>query len=243
MTMAKKKNLPGRSEEYPTEKIVEALRKVSAAITSDLYLEDILRLIVTVTAGVMNSKICSLMLLNEKNELEIKATQSINPEYIRKPNLKIGEGIAGKVALEKKPMVVYDVQSEREYKHKDLAKKEGLASLLSVPLMVKGKVIGVLNTYTSSPHKFTQEEIEILETVANQAAVAIENTHLMVEKRVIEEELESRKLVERAKGILMKKRELSEEDAFRFIQKESMNRRTSMRRVAEAIILGEQLQK
>ena len=208
-----------------------------------LYLEDILRLIVTVTAGVMNSKICSLMLLNDKKELEIKATQSINPEYIRKPNLKMGEGIAGKVAIENRPIVVFDVQSEKEYIHKDLARKEGLASMLSVPLAVRGKVIGVLNTYTSTSHEFSEEEIEILQTVASQAAVTIENTHLMVKTRVIEEELAGRKMIERAKGILMRKKGLGEEEAFRFIQKESMNRRTSMRQVAEALILGEQLQK
>jgi len=230
-------------QEHSTGKILNALSKVSAAISSDLYLEDVLRLIVTVTAGVMNSKICSLMLLNDKKELEIKATQSINPEYIRKPNLKMGEGVAGKVAVENRPIVVFDVQSEKEYVHKDLARKEGLASMLSVPLAVRGKVIGVLNTYTSTPHEFSEEEIEILQTVASQAAVTIENTHLMVKTRVIEEELAGRKMIERAKGILMRKKRLGEEEAFRFIQKESMDRRTSMRQVAEALILSEQLQK
>jgi len=239
----KKKPKKTKTREHSTGEILNALSKVSAAISSDLYLEDILRLIVTVTAGVMNSKICSLMLLNDKNELEIKATQSINPEYIRKPNLKMGEGIAGKVAIENRPIVVFDVQSEKEYIHKDLARKEGLASMLSVPLAVRGKVIGVLNTYTSTPHKFSEEEIEILQTVAGQAAVTIENTHLIVKTRVIEEELAGRKMIERAKGILMRKKGLGEEEAFRFIQKESMDRRTSMRQVAEALILGEQLQK
>ena len=239
----KKAPKKAKTPKHSAGEILEALSKVSAAISSDLYLEDVLRLIVTVTAGVMNSKICSLMLLNDKKELEIKATQSINPEYIRKPNLKMGEGIAGKVAIENRPIVVFDVQSEKEYIHKDLARKEGLASMLSVPLAVRGKVIGVLNTYTSTPHKFSEEEIEILQTVASQAAVTIENTHLMVKTRVIEEELAGRKLIERAKGILMRKKGLGEEEAFRFIQKESMDRRTSMRQVAEALILSEQLQK
>ncbi|MFA5393452.1 MAG: GAF domain-containing protein [Candidatus Ratteibacteria bacterium] len=239
----KKAPQKAKIREHSTAEILNALSKVSAAISSDLYLEDVLRLIVTVTAGVMNSKICSLMILNDKKELEIKATQSINPEYIRKPNLKMGEGIAGKVAIENRPIVVFDVQSEKEYIHKDLARKEGLASLLSVPLAVRGKVIGVLNTYTSTPHEFSEEEIEILQTVASQAAVTIDNTHLIVKTRVIEEELEGRKMIERAKGILMRKKGLGEEEAFRFIQKESMDRRTSMRQVAEALILGEQLQK
>jgi two-component system, response regulator PdtaR len=239
----KKRPKKTKAREHSTGEILNALSKVSAAISSDLYLEDVLRLIVTVAAGVMNSKICSLMLLNDKKELEIKATQSINPEYIRKPNLKIGEGVAGKVVMENRPITVFDVQSEKEYIHKDLARKEGLASMLSVPLAVRGKVIGVLNTYTSVPHEFSEEEIEILQTVASQAAVTIENTHLIVKTRVIEEELESRKMIERAKGILMRKKGLGEAEAFRFIQKESMNRRTSMRQVAEALILSEQLQK
>ena len=127
----------------------EALSKVSRTITSDLYLEDILKLIVTVTAEIMDSKICSLMLIDEKTrELVLKATQSMSEAYNKKPHLKIGEGIAGKVALQNKPISVYDLTKEPEYKYKDIAKKEGLRSLLCVPLSVKGRVIGVLNNYT-----------------------------------------------------------------------------------------------
>jgi len=73
--------------------------------------------------------------------------------------------------------------------------------------------------------------------VANQAAIVIENTQLMVKSKIIQEELESRKLIERAKGILMKTQKLSEEEAFRKIQRMAMNARRSMREVAEAIIL------
>ncbi|MCM8823040.1 MAG: GAF and ANTAR domain-containing protein [Candidatus Omnitrophica bacterium] len=223
-------------------KQIEALSKISQAISSDLYLEDILKLIVTVTAEVMNSKICSLMLLDEKNELVLKATQSISEEYRKKPPLKPGEGIAGIVARENKPIVVEDVRNDPRYIHQDIAKKEGLCSLASVPLSVKGKLIGVLNLYTSSPHKFTKGEIETLITVANQAAIVIENSKLLVQTRVIQEELETRKLVERAKGILMKQG-LTEEEAFRKIQKKSMDLRKPMRDIAEAIILTNEIQK
>jgi signal transduction protein with GAF and PtsI domain len=225
-------------------KQLEAISKVSQAITSNLYLEDILKLIVTVTAEVMSSKICSLMLLDEdKKELTIRATQSISEIYNKKPNLKLGEGIAGKVALENKPKVVYDVSKEPEYKYREIAQKEGLKSLLSVPLNVKGKIVGVLNLYTSKPHKFTQNEINILTTVANQAAITIENAQLLVKSQIAEEALETRKAVERAKGILMKDLQLSEEEAFRKIQKQSMNTRRSMRQIAEAIILAKELRR
>ncbi len=228
----------------PSEEQIKALTKISKAIASDLYLEDILRLIVTVTAEVMGSNICSLMLIDEKkNELVIRATQSISEEYNKKPPLKVGEGIAGKVAKENKSIVVKDVIKEKEYKHKDIAKKEGLYSLLCVPLAVKGKVIGVINCYTSTPHNFSETEINILTSIANQAAVAIENTELMVKSKVIQEELEARKRIEHAKGILMKDQGLTEEQAYLKLQRYSMDHRKTMREVAEAIILAADMKK
>lgn len=225
-------------------KQLEAISKVSRSITSNLYLEDILKLIVTVTAEIMDSKICSLMLIDEKTgNLVLKATQSMSEAYNKKPHLKIGEGVAGKVALENKPIAVYDLSREPEYKSKAIAEKENLKSLLSVPLAVKGKVIGVLNNYTSYPHKFTKDEINILTTVASQASIVIENSELMVKTKVIQEELESRKAVERAKGILMRQQGLSEEEAFRKIQRQSMDIRKSMREIADAIILIDNMKK
>ncbi len=221
---------------------LKALSTISQALTSDLYLEDILRLIVTVTAEVMDSKICSLMLLDEqKNELVVRATQSISPLYNKKPNIKIGEGIAGIVVKENKPIIVIDVRKDPRYLNREIARKENLCSLLSVPLRVKGRVIGVFNLYTSKLHRFSDSEVKVLTTVANQAAIAIEHARVMVESQVIKDELATRKVLERAKGILMRQDSLSEEEAFRKIQKTSMDTRRSMREIAEAIILTSQL--
>lgn len=223
-------------------KQIEALSKISEAITSDFYLEDILRLIVVVTAEVMNSKICSLWLLDEKEErLKIRATQSMSQEYLKERTLKLGEGVVGYVAKGNTPSVILDVQKEPRYKEKELARKEGLVSMLSVPMCVKDRVIGVINCYTSAPYKFTETDVNVLTTVANQAAIAIENTELMVKTRVIQEELEIRKMVERAKDVLMQDRGISGEEAFRRLQKQSMNTRKSMREVAEAIILAREI--
>jgi signal transduction protein with GAF and PtsI domain len=228
----------------PYEDHIKALSKISKAVASELYLEDILRLIVAVTAQTMGSNICSLVLIDEKTQtLVIRATQSVSEAYNKKPPLKIGEGIAGKVAKENKPMSIKDVTKEKEYKYREIAKKEGLCSLLSVPLAVKGRVIGVLNCYTAESHDFTETETDILLSIASQAAVAIENTELMVKSRVIQEELEERKKVERAKGIMMKDGGLSEEEAYLRLRKYSMDNRKSMREVAEAIILTADMNK
>ncbi len=229
---------------WNSKQIIAALTKISDAVTSDLYLEEILKLIVTVTAEVMHSKICSLMLLDKStNELAVKATQSVSEFYNKKPNAKLGEGIAGRVAQCGKPITVLDVRKDKRYLNQAIARKENLCSLLSVPLIFKGNVIGVLNCYTVKPHRFDKSEVSVIKSIANQAAIVIENFRLVVESQVIQEELESRKAIERAKGILMKRENLSEQGAYKLIQKYSMDKRKSMREVSEAILLSAEMQR
>jgi signal transduction protein with GAF and PtsI domain len=223
-------------------KQIEGISKVASLITSGLYLDELLRLVVNVTAELMNSKICSLMLLDpDKKELVIKATQSVSEAYNKKPNIKLGEGISGRVAKENKPICVLDVKEDAQYKNRDIAKKEGICSLASVPLAVKGRVIGVLNCYTTKKHKFTKYELDMLSAMANQAAVAIENAELDLRARSAEEALLTRKMVERAKDILSQEANILPSEAYRLIQKQSMDSRKSMREIAEAIILAKDI--
>lgn len=222
---------------------IATLSKISKAITSDLYLEDMLKLIVTLTANLMKVKICALWLLDEKNQtLKIKATQAMSSEYLKERTIKLGEGIVGLVAKTTKPIIIENVLKDKRYKEKILAKKEKLVSMLSVPMMVKSKVIGVINCYTTQVYNFEKNDIEVLSTVANQAAVAIENTELLVKTKIVQEELETRKKVEKAKGILMKEQNLSEEKAYSLLRRSSMSKRMPMKDIAEAIILSFEIQ-
>jgi GAF domain-containing protein len=193
-------------------------------------------------AEAMNSPICSIMLLDEKKEeLVIKATQSLGSAYASKPNIKVHKSLLGRVVIDRKPLIIRDVTQEKGYNYPELARQEGLRSLVSVPLMIKDKVIGVFNLYTSQERQFSNEEIQLLSAVANQAAVAIENTKLMTETLAMQEALETRKLVERAKGVLIREEQLSENEAYRMIQQKSMKLRKSMREISEAIILAAEI--
>ncbi|MFA5906090.1 MAG: GAF and ANTAR domain-containing protein, partial [Desulfobacula sp.] len=128
------------------------------------------------------------------------------------------------------------------FKEKEMARKLGLVSMVGIPLIAKeDKVIGVLNCFTASPHDFSDTEVNLLRAVANQSAIAIVNTELMVKTRVIQEELEARKKIEQAKEVLMHNRKMTGDEAYGWIRKRSMDSRKSIREVAEAVILSNEL--
>lgn len=167
---------------------LSTLSEVSRSITSGMYLDEILNLIVAMTAESMKFKIVTVMLLDEKKqELVIWATQSNNPEYVHKPNLKLGESLAGKSISECKPISVLDVKKTPEYRYPDIARKENLCSMISVPLMLRDKPIGVLNCYTEEAHFFSNEEINVLSAIGSHAAIAIDNSKQVVKSAIIKE--------------------------------------------------------
>ena len=218
---------------------------ISQAITSDLFLEDLFKLIVMVTAKVTGVEICSLWLVDENASpplIRLKATQSFEPEYVKDRALRLHEGVVGYVLSTQRPYVVADVKNNDKFKEKELANSLDLVSMASIPLHKKeGQVIGVLNCFTCQPYTFSETDINMLSAVASQSALAIHNTELIIKTRVIEQELQTRKQIERGKEILMDRRRMSGEEAYRWIQKRSMDTRKSMVEIAEALILSEEL--
>ena len=233
------------STQHTYDHYIKALMDIGQAITSDLFLEDLFKLIVMVTAKVTGVEICSLWLVDENENppvVRLKATQAIDREYVKDRVLRLHEGVVGYVVSTQRPLVIPDVLLNERFKEKDMARKLGLVSMVSVPLQGReDKVMGVLNCFTAKPHVFSETDVNMLAAVASQAAVAIHNTELIIKTRVIEQELKSRKLIERAKEVLMQRRQLNGEDAYRWIQKRSMDTRKSMLDIAEAIVLSEEL--
>ncbi|MBC8143122.1 MAG: GAF domain-containing protein [Armatimonadetes bacterium] len=167
---------------------LSTVAEVSKTITSNLYLEEILQLAVAATAQTMNFKIVSLLLVDEeKQELVLKATQAQSRDYVKKPNLPMGESVAGQAIASGRVVTVRDVKTAPEYRFPEIAKREGLTSLACVPLKVRERVIGVMNCYTERLHDFSEDEIAVLNTLGNQVAVAIENAKLMVKGALLQE--------------------------------------------------------
>lgn len=164
------------------------LAKVSQSFTSLMVPDQMLELVAERTAAMMGTDVCSLQLIDEdRGELIMRAAWSRSTAYRHRPALRIDEGIVGEVIRSGKPVAVEDVREDPRYRFQDLARREGLVSLLSVPLTVRDRVIGVMNCYTGRRTAFSQEQTALCSTLANQTALAIENARLAAGAAVVRE--------------------------------------------------------
>lgn len=225
-------------------KRMEMLAAVAQTISAETYLDRILQTVAEMVAETFDSPVCSIMLVDEeRRELVITAGRCSSPDYLHRMPLKIEDSLIGRVVREARPLIVSNVLAESQYRYPELARRTGLASLLSVPLFTREKVIGTINIYTREEYAFTEEEIGFVRVVAGQAAAAVENARLMSETLEMKRTLETRKLVERAKGILQHKHNLTEEEAYTRLRNESRRLRRPMRELAEAVILADDVER
>jgi len=237
-----KSRLAERSES--ASRRMEVLAGLAQKISEANYLDRILQAISEMLAETLDSPVCSIMLVDEdRRELVISAARCSSPDYLHKMPLKIEDSLIGRVVREARPVCVPNVLEEKQYRYPELARRTGLASLLSVPMMTRDKVIGTINIYTRERRQFTEDEIGFVRVAAGQAATAIENARLMSESLEMKRALEVRKLVERAKGILQHKHSLTEAEAYLRLRNESRRLRRPMRDLAEAVILADDLEK
>ncbi len=170
--------------------LFESLAGVSRTINSTLNLDDALSVITREACILMRTKMCSLMLLDETREwLDLRASFGAGDAYTNRPQLNVHESLLGVVVRRQKPMQVENVQVSTRYQSGDIARREGLVALLSVPLLYGGRAIGTLSVYTGEPYNFSNEEIRILSALAELSAIAIERARLYERIVDVEEQL------------------------------------------------------
>jgi len=170
--------------------LFESLASVSRTINSTLNLDEALQAITREAGVLMHARTCSLMMLDESREwLDLRASYGAGEAYINKPRLPVDDSLLGVVVRRKKPMQVANVQTSSRYQHVEVARCEGLVSLLSVPLIFAGQAIGTLSVYMSRPYNFSNEEIRILSALAELSAIAIEKARLYERVVDVEEQL------------------------------------------------------
>jgi signal transduction histidine kinase len=171
-------------------RMFETLVRIGQTINSTLNLDDALNAITREASTLMSSKVCSLLLLDESREwLDLRASHGAGLAYINKPRLSVEESLVGVVIRRGKAVQVENVQTSSRYQNVEVARREGLVSLLSVPLMFGGEAIGALNVYKGQSYTFSNEEIRILTALAELSAIAIEKARLYERVVGVEEQL------------------------------------------------------
>lgn len=156
---------------------LEALFSISTEISSTLRLEEVLQRVVAHACRLMDARVASL-LLKEADALKPAATYGASAAYLAQPDRDLTNSLTGEVIRTGRPLYIADVRQETQYSVSELAQKEGLCSLLSVPLHTKGEVVGVLNVFTAEQRYFDEKEIRLLTLLAAQSAIAIDNARL-----------------------------------------------------------------
>lgn len=171
-------------------RLFESLASVSRTINSTLNLDEALNAVTREACVLMQAKMCSLMMLDvTRSWLDLRASFGAGQSYLDKPRLGVGESLLGAVVRRKKPIQVDNVQTSGRYQNVEVARREGLVSLLSVPLLFRGEAIGALSVYTARPYVYSNDEIRILSAFAELSAIAIEKARLYERIVDVEEQL------------------------------------------------------
>jgi uroporphyrinogen-III synthase len=206
--------------------------------------------IVGLTVQVTGCDACLVYLLErETGEIVLRASQVPHAADLGNLRMKMGEGVTGWVAEHKSVVALSsNASSDRRFKRFQALVEDTYEAFLSVPLVSSGDLIGVVNVHHRTPHKHTSEEVSLLTFIGEQMGGAVSkwtlveaNARLVEETQEMKRQLETRKLVERAKGILQSKYKLTEEEAYLRLRNESRRLRRPMKDLAEAIILSEDL--
>ena len=175
-------------------------------------------------------------------DLVLRASKNPHQELLDHLKLRIGEGITGWVAEHREPVAVFkEAFKDPRFQRFNELPEDKYEAFVSVPLFSRGRLVGVMNLQHREPHVYTERDIHLLSTVGSLAGAEIELARLETQNSDLSQQLETRKLVERAKGILQRDLGLTEEQAYLSIQRQSRQKRRTMKEIAEAIVLSEEV--
>ena len=229
---------------------IALLHRISSIVSSELSLDEMLGEIVGLTVQVTACDACLVYLIErENNEIVLRASQVPHQVELGNIRLKVGEGVTGWVVEHRSVVALPShASADKRFKKFQALVEDTYEAFLSVPLVSGGDVIGVINVHHREMHEHTPDEVALLTFVGEQMGGAVaksvlaeENMRLMEETAEMRRQLETRKVVERAKGILQHRHGLTEEEAYLRLRNESRRLRRPMRELAEAIILSEDL--
>jgi uroporphyrinogen-III synthase len=219
------------------------LHEIGSRFAAADPLHVVLNRVLSFVSAVVQCDSCFMYVL-EHDELVLRASKNPHNDVVDRLKLRVGQGLTGWVAEHRQPVAVgcHAFEDPRFQVFNELP-EDRYEAFLSVPVLCRGRLVAVINLQHRHPHEHSWNEIQLVATVGFLVGAEIELARLESENELLSERLETRKVMERAKGILQRDLGLSEEDAYLMIQKQSRQRRRSKREIAEAILLADDLRR
>ena len=222
---------------------LDFLHEIGSRMAASDPLHTVLNRIVDFACSLIKCDSCFVYVL-EDNQLVLRASKNPHSDLVDHLGIWLGQGITGWVGWHREPVAIpaKALQDPRFKRFKNLP-EDTFEAFLSVPILSRGKLVGVINLQHRKPYYHTENEVRLLSAVGYLVGAELERARLETENMQLSDRLESRKHIERAKGVLQREFGLDEEAAYRAMQRESRQRRKSMREIAEAILLNDDLRK
>ena len=220
---------------------VDVLHEISVRLSTPDGFHEVLTRVVDFASALVRCDSCLVYVL-QGDELVLRASKNPHSEVVDRLKLKVGEGITGWVAEHREPVAIPEkaAQDPRFQFFHELP-EDSYEAFLSVPLMCRGRVVGVINLQHKQHHVYRRREIRMISAIGFLVGAEIELARLEHANSTLAEQLQTRKIVERAKGILQRDLGLNEEQAYLAIQRQSRQKRKPMREIAEAIVLSDEV--
>jgi signal transduction protein with GAF and PtsI domain len=226
------------SAEHPD---IEFLHEIGSHMAAAGSLDDVLERIVNFASTVVRCDSCFVYVL-EEDELVLRASRNPHPEVLGRLRLHVGQGITGWVAEHREPAAVArNAYQDPRFKALSELQEDKYEAFLSVPVLCRDRLVGVINLQHRKPHAHSRREIQLMSTIGFLVGAEIELARLESENTQLSERLETRKLVERAKGILQQEMQISEEEAYLLLQRQSRQARKSMKDIAEVVVTSREV--
>jgi signal transduction protein with GAF and PtsI domain len=222
---------------------IDFLHDMSSRIAADDPLHQDLERIIEFASAVVKCDSC-FVYVREGDDLVLRASKNPHEEVIDRLKLRVGQGITGWVAEHREPVAVsQNATQDARFKMFHELPEDSFESFLSVPILSRGRVVGVINLQHRQPRNYTGRQIRLISMIGFLVGAEIEMARLEVENSQLLHQLETRKLLERAKGILQRDLGLDEEQAYLTLQRQARQKRKSLREIAEAVVLGEEIRR
>jgi uroporphyrinogen-III synthase len=220
---------------------VDLLHEIGVRLGTADGFHEVLTRVVEFASALVKCDSCLVYVL-EGDELVLRASKNPHPEVVDRLKLRVGQGITGWVAEHGEPVVVTGkAREDPRFRFFHELPEDSYEAFLSVPLMCRGRVMGVINLQHRLPHIYNRRQIQLISTIGFLVGAEIEMARLDTINSNLSEQLQTRKIVERAKGILQRDLGLNEEQAYLALQRQSRQKRKPMKEIAEAIVLSDEV--